>query len=132
MKKFLIFLLPLIMIFSTFCLSACSKSDRYELTSLHGLGVSADFYEYNYIEFNFDDNTYVLENKVKTNNIITKQTGSFIKDAFGGVTITNNDIPSQNYFLYSNETLYFSEDNSLFYASATISGTEIIMIFTKK
>ena len=87
---------------------------------------------YNYIDFNFDDNTYTLKNKVKANGIVTKQTGAFIKDQFGGVTITNDATPSQNYFLYYNEDLLFSNDYTNFYVSATISGTEIVMIYTKK
>lgn len=58
--------------------------------------------------------------------------GTFEEDKFGGVTITNNEIPSQDYILYYREILLFSDDYEKFYASATINGTEVIMIYTKK
>lgn len=133
MKKITTTLLMLIMVITTmFSVAACSKGDRYELTLISGLGVSTDAFDYNYIDFNFDDNTYILKNKAKANGIVTKQTGSFNEDMFGGVTITNNEIPSQDYILYYNETLLFSDDYSKFYASAKINGVEVIMIFSKK
>ena len=132
MKKFLTFLLTILLTLSTFSLAGCANGDRYELTYFYGLGVSIDAYEYNYIDFNFDNNTYTLENKVKANGVVTKQTGSFTEDLFGGVTLTNNEVPSQDYILYFNELLLFSDDYEKFYASATISGVEVVMIFTKK
>ena len=133
MKKFSIFLLSLCMaIVSVFSLTACGTGDRYELTYISGLGLSTDAYDYNYIDFNFENNTYILKNKAKANGIVTQQTGSFIVDQFGGVTITNDAIPSQDYILYYNETLLFSNDNTKFYASATITGIEVVLIYTKK
>ena len=132
MKKLLILLLTILLIFPVFSLTACANGDRYKLTYVSGLGLSTEVYEYNYIDFNFDNNTYTIENKTKVNGIVTKQTGTFKENEFGGVTITNKEIPSQDYILYYNETLLFSDDHSKFYASATIGGTEVIMIFTKK
>ena len=132
MKKLLVFLLSIMLILPTFSLAACANGDRYELTLVSGLSISTEAYEYNYIDFNFDNNTYTLKNKAKANGIVTKQTGSFKEDKFGGVTITNNEIPSQDYILYYNETLLFSDDYSKFYASATISGREVVLIYTKK
>ena len=133
MKKIMTNFLMTIMLFVTmFSLSACANVDRYELTQITGLGVSVKAYDYNYVEFNFDNKTYTLKNKVKANGIVTKQTGNFVEDGFGGVTISNNEIPSQDYILYNNETLLFSDDYSKFYAYANISGREVIMIFTKK
>lgn len=131
MKRFLTFLLSILFIFGTSSLAACANGDRYKLTSVFGLGVTIDAYEYNYIDFNFDNNTYTLENKAKSNGIVTKQTGTFKEDQFGGVTITNDAIPSQDYLLYYRETLLFSDDYTKFYASATINGTEVILIYTK-
>ena len=132
MKKILSLLLAILLTLPIFSLTACSKGDRYELTSVYGLTVSTDAWEYNYIDFNFNDNTYVLENKGKATGIVVKQTGTFEEDKFGGVTITNNEIPSQDYILYYREILLFSDDYEKFYASATINGTEVIMIYTKK
>lgn len=133
MKKILITLLVALMLIVVVCsFLGCSNGDRYELTYIYGLGISTEVYEYNYIDFNFDNNTYVLKNKVKANGIVSHQTGKFYEDQFGGVTITNNEVPSQNYVLYYRETLLFSDDYNKFYASATIDGTEVVMIFTKK
>ena len=131
MKKFLAFLLSILLILSTTSLIACANGDRYELTSVFGLGVSTDAYEYNYIDFDFDDNTYVLKNKAKANGIVTTQTGTFIENQFGGVIITNEKIPSNDYLLYYNETLLFSDNHNIFYVSATINGKKVSMIYTK-
>lgn len=120
------------LVIMAFSFTACANGDRYELTYMSGLGVSAKAYEYNYIDFNFKNNTYTLENKVKANGIVTKQTGTFKEDRFGGVTVSNNEVPSQDYFLYYNEILLFSDDYSRFYASATINGSEVVFIYTKK
>ena len=133
MKKIIVTFLTAIMLITTMLLvTACVNGDRYELTFISGLGISTDAYEYNYIDFNFDNNTYTLENKAKANGIVTKQTGTFKEDQFGGVTLTNDKIPSQDYILYYSETLLFSDDYNKFYASAKINGVEIIMIFTKR
>lgn len=132
MKKFLMFLLSILLVFSTVSFTACTNGDRYELTYISGLGISTDAYVYNYIDFNFNSNKYSLKNKAKANGIVTKQTGTFEEDRFGGVTITNDKIPSQDYLLYYNEILLFSDDYENFYISATINGTEVIMIYTKK
>ena len=133
MKKIIVFFLSAILLITTMSsLTACANGDRYKLTSISGLGISTDVYEYNYIDFNFNNNTYTLKNKVKTNGIVSKQTGKFIVDQFGDVTLTNNEIPSQDYILYYNETLLFSDDYNNFYASAKINGVDVIMVFTKK
>ena len=133
MKKLLkSFLMAIMVAVTMFSVTACANGDRYELTLVSGLGVSTDAYEYNYIDFNFDNNTYTLKNRVKANGIVTKQTGTFKVDAFGGVTMTNDNIPSQDYILYYNETLLFSDDYTKFYASAKINGVEVVMIFTRK
>ena len=133
MKKIIItFFTVIMLITTTFSLSACANGDRYELTLISGLGISTDAYDYNYIDFNFDNHTYTLKNKSKANGIVTKQTGTFKEDLFGGVTITNDNIPTQDYILYYNETLLFSDDYNKFYASAKINGIEVVMIFTKK
>ncbi|MBR1983728.1 MAG: hypothetical protein IKA12_03475 [Clostridia bacterium] len=136
MKKLIVNFLTVMMLITTMCsvtaCTACANGDRYELTLISGLGISTDAYDYNYIDFNFSNNTYTLKNKAKANGIVSKQTGTFIEDRFGGVTLTNDEIPSQDYILYYNETLLFSDDYSKFYASAKINGVEILMIFTKK
>ena len=128
MKKIFSFILAILLFTSTSSLISCSKGDKYELFSISGLGISKSSYEYNYIIFDFDNNTYEMKNKAKANGIITQQTGSFsfVTDYF--ISITNKEIPLQNYFLYSNELLLFSDDYSTFYVSATISGTKVTMI----
>ena len=133
MKKISAFFLSLFMLIASFCLfTGCANGDRYELTYISGLGISPEAYEYNYIDFDFEDNTYTLENKAKVNGIVCKQTGSFTEDEFGNVTITNNEISYMNYFLYYNETLSFSEDYTEFYVSANVEGVEVVMIYTKE
>ena len=133
MKKIIVTFLTAIMFIATmFSLTACANGDRYELTLISGLGISTDAYDYNYIDFNFDNHTYTLKNKAKANGIVTKQTGTFKEDQFGGVTLTNDNIPSQDYILYHNETLLFSDHYNKFYASAKINGVEVIMIYIKK
>ncbi|MBQ9118302.1 MAG: hypothetical protein IJY11_03770 [Clostridia bacterium] len=103
---------------------------RYDLTEVDFSSVTVDHYEYNYIEFDFESNTYELENKAKGNGIITRQKGSFFVDDEDYVTITNDDIPSQDYLLYEGETLYFKGDN--FHAEAYIPGYgNVYMIFSK-
>jgi hypothetical protein len=111
---------------------SCTNGERYELSVIAGLGITTDMYEYNYIDFNFDNNTYILENKVRANGIISKQTGTFSEDSYGDVVISNEDIPSQDYILYYNEQLSFSNYHNKFYVSAMIDGIEVVMIYTKK
>ena len=96
------------------------RGTRYNLTDIDFANITVEHYDYSYIEFNFENNTYYLENKAKANGIVSRQSGNFIVDANNYVTITNNDIPTQNYLLYPGETLRFDGDN--FYASAYISG----------
>ena len=53
MKKIITTILTLIMCITTlFSVMACANGSRYELTYVSGLGVSTEFYEYNYIDFN--------------------------------------------------------------------------------
>ena len=112
-----------------FSLTACSY-DKYEVHSVSGLaGLSVSSYEYKYIKFNFEDNTYKLKNKVKQNSIVSEQTGSFTFIDEDTITITNNENPAMDYFLYYNETLYFSEDRTMFYAKAYISGYSVSMVY---
>lgn len=132
MKKLLLLLLAFVMVVSTFSLVACKNGDRYELTNVYGLNISVEDFEYNYIDFNFNNNTYTLKNKAKATGIKCKQTGTFTEDMFGGITITNNEIASRDYFLYYNETLLFSADRETFYVYANIEGIEVIMIYSKK
>ena len=107
-----------------------SKKVKYKLSSVKFANLTVGHYDYNYIEFNFGNNTYYLENKSKQNGIVTKQKGSFSIDG-DSVTITNSDIPTQNYFLAPNETLSFSGDD--FKAEAYIAeyGGVCYFIFTK-
>ncbi len=133
MKKITTTILTLIMCITTlFSVMACANGSRYELTYVSGLGVSTEFYEYNYIDFNFKNNTYSLKNKDKTYNITTTQTGTFMKDKFGVVKITNNEIPANNYFLYYNESIVFSDGDNTLSISAKIEGVNVLMVYTKK
>ena len=104
--------------------------DRYELVEINFSTLSVNHYEYNYIEFNHNKGTYKLENKTKSNGIICKQTGKFIIDNEGNVTFTNDDVPSQDYVLYPNESVYI-KGNKL-YVEAYISGYgNVSMVFEK-
>lgn len=133
MKKSLSFVFALLfLVLTSFTFVACGNKEKYELHSISGLGISTSAYEYNYVAFNFKDGTYKLENKAKQNGIVTKQTGTFEFISDNAITITNEDIPSQNYFLYYNETLTFSEDRDMFYVRAKISGYSVEMIYKLK
>ena len=122
MKKFAkVFALSLIVILSMIPLCACTSAGvRYNLIDVDFGGLaSVAQYEYNYIEFDFDKGTYKVENKVKANGIVTRQTGNFY--IYGDhVTITNNEVPTQNYLLCAGEQAYFVGDT--FYVEGTISG----------
>ena len=121
----------LFFLITTSCFTGCTSGDKYKLFSVSGLGLSASHYDYNYITFNFKKNTYILKNKAKANGIVSKQTGNFSFEDETTITITNNEIPLQNYFLYSTETLEFSEDFETFYVTAYISGTRVTMTYKK-
>ena len=131
MKKFLSVILSICLFALSVLLVGCGKGDKYELFSVSGLGVSTAHYEYNYIKFDFEDNTYELKNKAKMYNIEIEQTGSFTFVYDTEIVITNNEIPSQNYFLYGNEKLYFSNDYQYFYAEAYIYGEFVKMVYKK-
>lgn len=106
-KKFIPLVLTLmIVLFSVFA-SACSLNKaRYNLSSGHvGDTDISNAFDYNYIELNEKEGTYRLENKATTNGIVIKQTGSYSVNNDNIMTITNNEIPSNNYFLGSGETI---------------------------
>lgn len=106
MKKFLSLMVVGVILLS--CMFGCANSStRYSLYEIDLMGITTEHYEYNYIEFNNETNTYKLENKAKGNGIITKTTGDFFVDKDGVVRITCNEIPNQNYFLAEGESLYF-------------------------
>lgn len=107
-----------------------SKKVKYKLSSVKFSNLTVNHYDYNYIEFNFGKNTYYLENKSKQNGIVTKQKGSFSVNG-KNVTITNSDIPTQNYLLSPNETLSFSGDDFKVEAYVAEYGGVCYFIYTK-
>ena len=87
--------------------SACSiGKTRYNLSSgfLGDTNIS-NAYEYNYIELNEKEGSYLLKNKSKTNGIVIKQTGSYAINENNIMTITNNEIPTNDFFLGEGETI---------------------------
>ena len=122
MRKIKSVLLVLLLLVSNFMImSACNSNVvRYNLVTFENLPVSVDAFYYNYIEFDFTNNTYKLENKTKQNDIITRQTGKFFIGTDGYVIITNDMIPSQNYFLSQGEKSYFEGER--FYTKAYVYG----------
>ena len=128
MKK--IVSLLLILVISTLCLASCSNVTKYELIDIEFANISVSSYEYNYIEFNENNNTYKLENKAKQNGIVTKQTGTYSVDDKGNVSLTNDDNPNMDYVLYNNEKTYFK--GNAFYVEAYIPGYgNVSMTFSK-
>lgn len=124
--------LILVFAFCMICLCACGggSATRYNLTEVEFLGVTPDLYEYNYIEFNDANGTYVLENKVASNGVVTRQTGKFTVDANNNITFTNDQIPSMNYVLYAGEKATFNGNKLR--VEATIEGFgDVYMVFTK-
>lgn len=103
---------------------------KYNLVSVNITGVTLDQFEYNYIRFDFTKGTYWLENKVKANGIVTKQTGTFTVDNDGRVTITNDQVPSVRYLLIDGETLYFDGDK--FIVTAYVQGYGTLSMTYKK
>lgn len=127
MKKLLLCLMSVLFIFAAGC---AENYERYNLSDINLGGVTVEHYEYSYIEFDFDKGIYRLENKTKSNGIVTKQSGSFTTGLNEHITVTNDDIPSQNYLLYIGEELYFKGSN--FYVEAYIDGIGYCsLIFTK-
>ena len=122
MQKFKSILLVVLLLFSNFVImSACNSNVvRYDLVRFENFPISVDAYYYNYVEFDYSNNTYKLENKAKQNDIVTRQTGKFFIGTDGFVTITNDAIPSQNYMLYQGEKSYFEGDR--FCTEVYISG----------
>ena len=108
---------------------SCGGGDKYELVDIKFAGVTVDMYEYNYIKLN-SNGTYELENKVKANDIVTKQTGEYKLLSNGKVTFTNDDIPSMNYILYQNETATLDGDTLRVEASVPGYGN-VYMVFKK-
>ena len=92
MKK--IVSLLLILVIATLCLASCSNVTKYELIDIEFANISVSSYEYNYIEFNENNNTYKLENKAKQNGIVTKQTGTYSVDDKGNVSFTSDENPN--------------------------------------
>ncbi len=134
MKKFTKSLLALLfVVVSLFAVCACDdeeKGTKYSLSEVDFANITVEHYEYSYIRFDFESGKYILKNKVKQNGIVTKQTGTFTVDEDNYVTITNDAIPTIDYFLYEGETLYFEGDS--FYAEAYIpSYGNVSMVFTK-
>ncbi len=83
-----------------------------------------------YIEFDFGNGTYKLKNKVKINEIVSIQKGDFWVDDDNHITITNDDIPSQNYLLCPGEEIYF-EGNKLIIKGYVLGYGDISMTFQK-
>lgn len=131
MKRLAIaFILVLMAIFVSVSMAACKKNTvRYNLVDMRLANITVSHYEYNYIEFNNDDSTYELKNKTKSNGIVTTQKGHFLVDVDNYVTITNDDIPSQNYLLCQNETIQFINDTLTI--EGRIAGSRVYMIFKK-
>lgn len=144
MKKLLSSILVTVLILSlAFSLYACgcSRDDdkkrdteeregivRYDLCDVDFPGVTLDVFKYNYIIFDFDNGTYVLENMTKSPEAYVKQTGSFEIDSDGNISFTNDSIPSQNYVLYIGEDAYFKRNK--LYIEAQIPGFgEVSMTF---
>ena len=147
MKKYLSLLLAILLLLSCVALTGCSKDNdndndddrdqdhntngvKYELIDMHFSNVTVDHYEYNYIEFDFDEGTYILKNKTKANGIVTKQTGEFTVDDDNYVTITNDDIPAQDFFLGDGEEVHF--ENDYLYIEANIDGYGYVYMIFKK
>ena len=111
-------------------LASCfGGGDKYELVDIKFANVTTDMYEYNYIKLN-DDGTYELENEVKANGVVTKQTGEYTVLSNGKVTFTNDDIPSVNYILYQNETATLNGNTLRVEANIPGYGT-VYMVFEK-
>lgn len=125
------FCIALMTILVLLSFTACNSNVvRYDLVDLEFGSVTVNHYEYNYIEFNRDNGTYKLENKMKANRIVTKQTGRFLVDAENYVTITNDDIPTQNYLLCPNEVIRL-DDDELTIEGSVIGIGEVSMTFRK-
>ena len=125
------FFVALMAIFVSLSFAACKRNVvRYDLVDLELANVTVSHYEYNYIEFNFENGTYELENKVKMNGIVTRQKGHFLVDADNYVTITNDDIPTQNYLLCPNEEIYLKDDE-LVVTGSIVGYGEVSMTFRK-
>ena len=91
MKKTAIVLLAILTLICSISFVACDKGTKYNLIAVKGLtGVSVNTYEYNYIELK-EDGTYYLENKVKMNGIITKQSGKYLIQSDGKMIISDSD-----------------------------------------
>lgn len=130
MKKVLVgYLLSLVLVVS-FLVGCASNAVRYNLSAVNFANVTVDYYEYNYIDFDFENHTYKLENKAKQVGLVVTQKGTFTVDENNFVTITNDDIPTLNYLLYTGETLYF--DGDVFHVEAYIPGYgQCSMAFSK-
>ncbi len=129
MKKiaFLLFVLVLPLLSM---LSCGTKVERFELKEVDFLTITVDHYEYNYIELNHTDGTYKLENKVKQNGIVSKQTGKFLIDKNNNIIFTNDAVPEQDYLLYSGEKCYL-KDNKIYVDANILGYGDIHMIFEK-
>lgn len=106
-----------------------SVAGKYTLTSLEGFedyGVTADVYEYNYIELN-QDGTYHLENKA--NDSVVEQSGKFTVDEKGSVVFSESD-GQYDYLLLPDETAVMSGDTLTISGSA--EGVRIKMAFTRE
>lgn len=91
MKKTATVLLAILTLICSISFVACNKGTKYNLISVTGLvGVSVNTYNYNYIELK-EDGTYYLENKVKMNGIITKQSGKYLIQSDGKMIISDSD-----------------------------------------
>lgn len=91
MKKTATVLLAILTLICSISFVACNKGTKYNLISVTGLiGVSVNTYDYNYIELK-EDGTYYLENKVKMNGIITKQSGKYLIQSDGKMIISDSD-----------------------------------------
>lgn len=125
------FFVALMTFFLSLSFVACSGNVvRYDLVDVDFANVTVSHYDYNYIEFDFDSGTYELENKVKVNGIVSKQKGRFLVDADNYVTITNDDIPTQNYVLCPGEVIRFEDDKLIIEGSLSGYG-KVSMTFSK-
>lgn len=130
-KTITAFFVALTAIFVSLAFTACkSNAVRYDLVDVEFANLTVNHYDYNYIEFDFGNGIYELKNKVKMNGIVTRQKGHFWVDADNYVTITNDDIPAQNYLLCPNEVIYLKDEELV--VSGSIAGYgEVSMTFRK-
>ena len=131
-KKVLCLCLTMVLLMCALLLTACgSDVEKYELVEIQFSTVSVEDYNYNYIEFDRERGTYKLENRVKSNHVVSRQSGDFFVDAENNVAFTNKENPAQNYILYQGEIARFIGNKLR--VDATIPGYgDVYMVFENK